>query len=372
MRKDEEGFLYPAIEESQCIDCGACQRVCPYTARRDEEANEFPQTYYAVKASTEVRKKSQSGGAFSAISDRILKNGGTVYGVVFNADFSVSHQRAQTETERNAMRGSKYVQSDMQHMFPLIEEDLSSGRDVLFTGTPCQCAAVRNVFGKESRHLFVCDLVCHGVPSPSVWESFLARQSKKRNGKIQRAVFRNTEKFGWRSHIETLQINGREYDSNIYATLYYRHVAHRPCCYDCAFATLKRISDITIADFWGIEKISPEFETDTMGVSQVLVNTENGEKLFETCKPFVQYEKCDVLDLSKQPLLVHGVSCPSDRDRFWRAFRKKGFSYIERTYSESSIYHSCRRIITSVLKRSGLLESCKRIVKRIQQNHRDR
>lgn len=234
---------------------------------------------YAVKHKDEAtRAASRSGGIFTALSDRVLSDGGVVYGCILTDDFSAIHIRAENTEERNRMRESKYIQSKLGNTFKNVKLDLDTGKRVLFSGTSCQVAGLKRYLGKEYNNLFCVDIVCHGVPSKKVWNAYLRWQEEKNHSKVVKVDFRNKRDFGWHDHVETLYFkNGKSSNSYVFRNLFYGHTVLRPSCYECQYKSVMHPGDITIADYWGIEKAAPEFD-DNKGVSLVLVNNEAGEK----------------------------------------------------------------------------------------------
>lgn len=212
MEPDALGFLYPKINESLCVECGLCEKVCQFNDNYDRSLNLPQPTAYAARHKDigEVMK-SRSGAAFVAISDYILEQGGIVYGAGYKDHFRVAHKRATTKEERDEFRGSKYVQSDLSGVFRQVKEDLKNGLTVLFSGTPCQTAGLNSYIGKKLRkNLILLDIVCHGVPGPYIWRDYLAYLEKKHNSKIIYVNFRDKEKYGWKAHKETFKYeNGR-------------------------------------------------------------------------------------------------------------------------------------------------------------------
>jgi len=207
MVPDALGFLYPQVNLDKCVDCGLCERVCSFNDKYDKSLNLLKPDAYAVrhKDINEI-EKSRSGAAFVAISDCILENGGVVYGAGYAEHFRVIHKRATTKEERDEFRGSKYVQSDMNNVFRQVKEDLKNGLVVLFSGTPCQTSGLNAFVGKKLReNLFLVDIVCHGVPSPYIWEDYLCYLERKQGSEIYWVNFRDKQEFGWTAHKETFK-----------------------------------------------------------------------------------------------------------------------------------------------------------------------
>lgn len=306
---------------------------------------------YAVKHKDEViREASRSGGIFTALSDQILYHGGVVYGCVLTDDFRAMHVRADNEENRNRMRGSKYIQSKLGDTFKNVKEDLDMKRSVLFSGTSCQVAGLKRYLGKEYDNLFCVDIVCHGVPSKKVWDAYLRWQEKKNQSKLVSVDFRNKKDFGWRDHVETLYFeNGKSISSQVFKELFYGHTVLRPSCYHCPYKSVMHPGDITIADYWGIEKAAPEFD-DNKGVSLVLVNNETGEKAFETVKEILLWKQTELQD-SLQPPLRAPFPRPENRRQFWDDFKNKSFDYVAKKYGNIGLKSDIKSFLSKIKRK---------------------
>lgn len=336
MIEDEEGFKYPKIDKEKCINCGACYKICPNVKKSSQ--NNIMEAY-GVKHKNEVeRKTSRSGGVFIAISDYILNQNGIVYGAEQsdkNEKFYVSHNRAAMKEERNNFKGSKYVQSDMKNIIELVKKDLSNGKKVLFSGTACQVAGVKSCIpDKYQENLYTCDLICHGVPSPRVYKDFLRYIEEKEGKEIEKFNFRD-KKFGWDTHFETIIFeDGSEISTEYFKNLFYGHNILRPACYKCNYANTHRPADITIADFWGIDKIEPSFY-DKIGVSLTIINSQKGKKLFEDVKECLDVIKCSIDDCIKYTYTLNQPTPMSEeRENFWKDYKNKNFEYIIDKYAK--------------------------------------
>lgn len=323
---DNEGFQYPVVDGNLCINCGICANVCPIQTRNQHEKTT---DFYAFKhLEEEVREKSSSGGVFSAMAQAIVDRNGVIYGAAFDRDFAVKHIRTEDQSWM-ALRTAKYVQSDMGDIFRQVKADLNNGREVLFTGTPCQVEGLnhylRNV---DSGKLITVDLICHGVPSPGIWKDYLTTVSEKHNKCIGNVNFRNKNGCGWHdSTVKICDTNGTVLMNEgqgqaLFTKLYFNHIILRPSCFRCQYANLNRAGDITIGDYWGVEKHHPELDDDR-GVSLVMGNTLKGQRFLESlsnCQTVpITEEKCMQPNL-KTPAEVYG-----ERDIFWRAYQKYGF-----------------------------------------------
>lgn len=329
MVEDEEGFLYPIIDEEKCVNCGLCLKKCPIVqGNKCGKTNKF----YAVKHKKEdIRSVSSSGGIFSAMAQAVISDGGVVYGAAYDERFSVRHIRT-TDEDWTKLRTAKYVQSDMGDVFTHVKADLIRGYEVLFTGTPCQIAGLKNfLIGVDATKLITTDLVCHGVPSPGIWREYLDYLSQKTNSTIGKVNFRNKNGCGW--HNSTVKIESTTGDMLLnesqsqafFFRLFFNHLILRPCCYSCQYANLNRVGDITIGDYWGIENHYPELDDDK-GVSLVMANTEKGKQLLKRIGSDLQ-----LLEITEeeclQPNLKASAQDYGGRDTFWAYHKKCGLEW---------------------------------------------
>lgn len=309
---------------------------------------------YAVKhKNMGVRMASRSGGIFTALSDYVLEQGGIIYGCSLNEKFLAVHKRAQNKLERDSFRESKYIQSDLNGIFQNVCEDLKASKYVLFSGTSCQTEGLKKylqVLKCDISKLVLVDIVCHGVPSPKVWSDYLQYVNEMHPGKIEKVSFRNKQKYGWKDHVETVTIDGSDYDSRVFTKLFYDHNILRPSCYVCPYKNVNHTSDITIADCWGIDKNMPDF-TDNKGVSLVMLNTDKGKQLFENVSQQIEKVPCDIKDYL-QPPLQYPFPEPSERKRFWKyyfshSFKKVAYKYVEKRNNSFSkrVIRKINRII---------------------------
>lgn len=304
---------------------------------------------FAVKnRNEEIRTDSRSGGAFSALAYDMLSRGGSVYGCALSDDFSAEHVRIVSPHELSALRGSKYVQSDTTRIWKSLESDLASGMPVLFSGTPCQIAAVRSFVhakGLSGANLLCVDLVCHGVPSPAVWQKFLRDSEKKWGGPVEAVLFRDKGRFGWKAHQESIRIGGLTHSSKTFARLFYTHLALRPACFECPYKSSHRQGDVTLADFWGIDDAIPGFNDDK-GVSLVLISSEKGREVFDRVKATFEYREVS-LESCLQPALVAPFATPGNRNKFWDDFPTRNIWWLERRYTKRPLW---KRALTKIKK----------------------
>ncbi len=309
---------------------------------------------YAVKHKDgEVRAASRSGGIFTALSDLILEENGVVYGCVLSEDFTIAeHIRATTKEERNRMRGSKYIPSDVHDCYKKCGEDLSNGKSVLFSGTPCQIEALNcylEVKKIDTSKLLRLDVLCHTVASPLLWNLFLKWRADGKH--IDSADFRDKGRFGWAHHEETVVVDGKAYSSRIFASLFGKNLASPACCSDCRFKSTERPSDITLGDYWSIDNLDRSFN-DNMGVSLVLVSTEKGAEYFEKCRDSIEVKQFDLFD-SMQPAFEKSVRIPDNQNEFFSDLSDGSFDEIIKKYinTREKLYIRIGRFFKKLLKR---------------------
>lgn len=328
LKEDQEGFLYPSINEEDCVDCGLCDRVCPilrYDVKRTSQTK--PMIYAVHHRDSVIWRTSSSGGVFSALADYVLSQHGCVFGAAYNNDFQVTHIKIEDKEHVKALRGSKYVQSNTTGIYEKVRAELRSGRLVLFSGTPCQVEGLKGFLLKHYDNLITVDLVCHCVASPKIFSDYIELLHRKKGGRI-RTINMKDKTLGWgnqkiRIDFEdgTTWFNNPE--TNLWGELFYSQLISRPSCHMCRFANLERPGDITIGDFWGIERSHPTFH-DRRGISLVLLNTDKGIKVFDPVKESCNYISC-IEDECLQPSLLRPVAPSLKRDMFWSYYQKHSF-----------------------------------------------
>ncbi len=345
MRKDELGFAYPEINSEKCNDCGLCEKICSF-GKAPEALPEGGQQYLAARhKDNDTLMESRSGGAFTALSDAVLKEGGVVYGAEFAEDFSVRHSRATGADQRNRFRGSKYIQSDMGACLREVKQDLKQGKKVLFSGTSCQCDALKH-FLPSTDNLILADVLCHGVASPAVWQAYI----KKDKREIKAVDFRDKKHFGWKEHKETIYYkDGSSKSSKSFTDLYYKHIMHRPCCAECPYNSLDRVTDITMADFWGWEKTDREMNADDKGYSLLIINSDKGRELFNAASSDMEWRNVDIASCMQRPLKSRIEINPRCTE-FENAFLEKGINYVLRKYSDRNIRSQMRYLYKKTRK----------------------
>ena len=322
MVADSEGFLYPRVDEKVCVNCGLCEKVCPII-NRQSVSSETVAAYAGYTPDDELRQVSSSGGLFSVLARTIMKQGGAVAGAAFDEDFSVRHVLVEKQEDLRRLRGSKYVQSRMEDTYIRVRQLLKQGRPVLFTGVACQVAGLRTFLGKEYDNLYTVDVLCHGVPSPKVWQKYLAEQERRYSAKTVDVSFRH-KRMGWKSFSMVLDFdNQKQYQETLnldpYMRLFLANICLRPSCHSCRFKDFPRPADLTIGDAWGIGKHMPELDDDR-GTSVVLVNSPKGRQLWDTVVGGLVYKpgQLDTL-LPKDADSRRSVRPHSNRSRFFAA-----------------------------------------------------
>ena len=379
MKEDEKGFLYPVINEELCIHCHLCEKVCPYG---DIFIHDKPAggKYYAVKhRNKEVIKNSRSAGLFTALSDIILERGGIVYGACMDDDFVTRHHGTSNKDERDKYRKSKYVQSEKGKIFQQVKKDLKEGREVFFSGTTCECAGLKAYLqlGRIPQDkLILCDIICSGVPSPQLFAKYLDWLEKNEGkSKIKSYEFRDKIKYGWGRGIEKVCYeNGKTaYQNYFTGGLFGKKLIMRESCYSCPYATLERLTDVTMGDFWGLESVAGEFR-DEMGCSLLLVHTSKGEKIFEEAQSFLRVKQLpkEMVATSQSHLYIPS-KMPDNYEEFWRDYCSQDFDNIIKKYTRNIVTpkydRQVKMIMTidkvkAILIRMGVKKVIKKVVKK--------
>lgn len=385
--EDEQGFRYPVVTESFCVDCGLCEKVCPCINYNDPIT---PISSFAAKNSNnEIRRLSSSGGIFTKLAESVINEGGVVFGAHFNDKWEVVHSYTTTIEGLQALRGSKYVQSVIGDSYIRVREFLKSGRKVLFTGTPCQVSGLKRFLRNEYENLITVDFICHGVPSPGVFRwylqeelnNYVTRQSSGKNSvsfspihsipkgdilipkgfSIKDIRFRD-KREGWKKYSFVLTLaeasaegkqNTVSFSSNVCENTFLKGFCSdlylRPSCHQCPSKNHRSGSDITLSDFWGQEYMYPEFDNDT-GVSAVIINTDKGSVMFNSLKDICVMHISVEDILSYNPSLRTSKPQPYISKKFWkmrnrfsfkeRVNRARTLSIVERLFIKAKSYLS--------------------------------
>ena len=351
MMDDEEGFWYPEVDYNKCIKCNKCINVCPIIHKTKVE-NE-PVAYACINKDDSIRMESSSGGVFTLIGEQVIAEGGIVIGAEFNIDFNVEHNFVEKIEDLDRLRGSKYVQSRIGSTYVQVRDFLKQGKKVLFTGTPCQIGGLKSFLGQPYENLRCVDFVCHGVPSPSIWKKYVDFREKIASSSAQRIAFRRKNE-GWKRYsVSFLFKNNTEYreplNKDLYMKAFLNDVCLRPSCYACEFKTLQRQSDITLADFWGIQNMLPEMDDDK-GTSLIFINSETGQALFNEIKDKMIYREVDINQaIIYNPAAIKSANYNSKRESFLKELDLLTFDKLVKKYCTDSIMVRIKRKAKSLV-----------------------
>lgn len=319
MQENTEGFSYPHVDAAKCIDCGLCLKVCP-AMHADDVKNESGLVYAAQLKDKKVLAKSSSGGVFSLIAEHVIGSGGIVFGAAWDEHLQLRHIGVESIDALQKLRGSKYVHSDIGNTFVQARDNLKTGRLVYFTGTPCQIAGLKLFLRKDYTNLITSDLVCHGTPSQKLFNLFVKGMEKDRNVRLIDYQFRDKKVFGWSCSSSSSSINRKTgkkkyhfYDKNMvgYFQAFIKGHITREDCYRCPFACPERVSDITLADYWDISSHHPEFPNRREGVSLILINSTKGRKMLDLLEKNVILCKSTLTSALKTS--NHNLKAPTPR-----------------------------------------------------------
>lgn len=338
-KTDIEGFWYPEINMERCIDCGLCEKVCPELHINELKKNDYeqPVTIAAINKNMKERWDSTSGGAFSALADAMYAQGGYVSGAVYNEDFSVSNFISDNPADLAKLRSSKYLQSNAEGLYKRIRDLLRKGEKVLACGTPCQMAALRSFLHKDYDNLIIVDFICRGVNSPKVYRKYLDSLERKFGGKVVYVKAKNKE-LGWRNLTRKVVFdNGKVYYGvrmdDDFRRGYHTNVFCRPSCYVCQYKGFPRMADITIADYWGIEKVDKNLDNN-IGTSMILLNSKKGEAYFDLVKDKLEWEYTKFESILPGNIALRKPIEPAkiNRKQFFEDLDKGTFDDVVRKY----------------------------------------
>jgi coenzyme F420-reducing hydrogenase beta subunit len=325
MKADSEGFLYPVVDNTRCTGCGLCKNACPVLNHTKADTAAI-KAYACKNRNLAQRLQSSSGGVFTLIAQQVIDDG-VVFGAAFDDSFALSHRCALSIEDLSQLRGSKYLQSEIGGSFEQVMAFLNSGRQVLFTGTPCQTRGLKNYIGRDYDNLLCADVICHGVPSPTVFKKYLT-ELESRYGAAAKSVSFRAKKPDWKHFsVEILFNNGKKYSKPFTEDIFMRgflsNLFLRPSCHNCPVKNFRSGSDITLGDYWGVESVLPEF-ADAMGVSLVIANTVKGEAAI---KKIAGNMDCLTADLGHavkyNPCITGSVKPHKNRVKFFKVLHIK-------------------------------------------------
>lgn len=354
MRTDEEGFCYPEADQEKCVECGICEHVCPCINKLHHSEQE-PDVWCVRHQNDRIRFDSSSGGVFSALAEWIIKQGGIVFGAELSEDCqSVKHTAVGALEEIERIRGSKYVQSSVGNTYLCAKEYLEQGKKVLFSGTPCQIKGLKLYLEKDFDYLVCVDVICHGVPSQSLWAKYAEYLQEKFGTEISSVNFRS-KKYGWRDFgTKYLGNRGKQYFKFNFEDPYFRmfnsNLCLRPSCYQCQAKDGESGADITLGDFWNVESVFPELN-DNKGISMVLLNSDKGKKLFETVrKEFYATNKGLSYELAKKcnPAIYKSQPYPAVRSAFYADMNNMSFCRLSEKYVPATMKIALKALLLRI------------------------
>ena len=324
MQIDNEGFWYPLVDKNECIECGMCEKHCP--VKKSKRNYRDIEGYAAINKNSTVQKRSSSGGVFTLLAEYVLENGGVVYGAAFDEEYMVRHIGVERIHELGKLEGYKYVQSHMVSIYLEVKEKLNRGKIVYFSGTPCQVDGLIAFLGKEYDNLICQDIICHGVPSPKIWKQYLKQFNIEKNAKI---LFRD-KRTGWESYSFTIDQREKytqRASENLYMKVFLNNLCLRPSCYQCHSKGNFRKSDITLGDFWGVEKVCSEMYNEK-GTSLILINSEKGKKIFGKIKRNLKIKEINIEEAIKYNESIYKSAFENKkREKFMSEIDKKKESF---------------------------------------------
>lgn len=360
MKEDEEGFLYPSISRESCIECGICEKVCPVL---DEEIRPIPIGAYAAQSKDgDLLFNSSSGGIFSVLALNVIEKGGVVFGAAFSLDYKeVYHIAIDNSTELAKLRTSKYVQSRIGESYQAVRNLLDDGKEVLFSGVPCQISGLKKYLKKEYENLTCIDVICHGVPSPELWKRYLINLEQTYQGIITDVNFRQ-KKHDWKNFGTSKVSDGTEIyaskNTDSYMQMFLRNYSLRPSCYSCQTKLVGSNADITLGDFWGIENVVPNMN-DGRGTSAVVINSAKGHRLFQESIAGLETKKVAYDDVKEYNSPIYkSVVKPKERDLFFADMNKLTFAELVTKYCAPK-----QKSLKQKLAGTKLWEKTRRIVR---------
>ena len=352
MISDNEGFSYPQIESCKCVACGKCRDICPVLNKKRDDGKR-PVAFAARIVDDDILLKSSSGGVFSALAKRIIDAGGIVFGAALDEKMSVNHISCDNVEDLSRLRGSKYVQSDIGRTYTEVESYLKKGMLVLFSGTPCQVAGLYAVLNHIPETLYTVDLICHGVPSPMAWKNYVTTNESVYHSKIIRADFRK-KLHSWRNYHLCFEFeDGHSIAEVITENIYLRDFVYnyylRPSCHLCSYRTTHRPGDITLGDFWSVNRTKVPLDDDR-GASLLLINSEKGHSLVDNVSGCLFLEAIDFNDaVLSIPNYYESPSPAVFRNVFLQKLQKDSFDRVHDKYASKKLFSRTLKFVAKLL-----------------------
>ena len=347
MEPDDEGFLYPKIDTSVCINCGMCEKVCPIIDS-NYPLVDYEETYVGYCNIYDKRMASSSGGIFYLLASTILDDSGVVFGAAFDENFDVHHIEVSSADDLSKIMGSKYSQSRLGNTFGLVKKELLLGKKVLFSGTTCQIAGLKKYLKREYDNLLCVDFICLGIPSPKVWSDF--RNEIVGDDKINFINFK-CKKYGWNNFSLQIKTSKKNYikigRKTPFFSAFFSGLISRPSCSKCVFKGVNRVSDITLSDAWGYQFFALEL-FDNNGLSNVVVHTKKGRNIFENIKKMMVYKNIPIDYVKKyNSNYCYSAKEGIKRSLFWNEYNNKTKkNIVMKKYSDKDTF-----ILKKVLRR---------------------
>lgn len=379
MQEDENGYVYPVIDDEKCVRCGLCKRACHF--REGAEYYKARKAYAAAIKNDDEIMVAASGGIFTVLAKQVLSENGVVFGVSMenvHGQLTPMHIDIQNENELYKLQGSKYVQSDIGMSYKKVKEYLMAGRNVLFSGTPCQISGLNAYLGKDYPNLLTVDVICHGVPSARLFQDYIRNQEKRLGGSIYSYKFRDKSKGqGMNAQILYKTSDNKEKIKYVdgYLTSYFymflKSIIYRENCYSCPYAKAGRVSDITAGDYWGVyqvheEEMKKSKMSNLKGVSCMIINTEKGERYFDKVQDKLDYFETTVEKIAKNNKQLREPSkCTNEREKVLQIYQEQGYEGVEKYFPKIIGYKRYFYILKNLAPK-GLKRRIKQAISKIK------
>lgn len=362
MLEDDTGFVYPVIDKEKCVDCGFCKKTCPVFENKNNNNYREPIVFASWSKNESVRYTSTSGGLFTELAKQFIINNGYVVGAAYNKDNMVEHKMVNDLLGLEELKQSKYLQSDSKEVYKETKEILEEGKSVAFCGAPCQIAGLNKFLAKEYNNLLTIEFICRGMNSPKAYRSWLSQIENEECKKINKVWFKYKEN-GWKKSPKCTKIDFEDGTSkifngekNLYMVGYLGpNLYIRSSCGDCKFNTLPRQADITLADFWGIQK---ELDDDK-GTSLILINSNKGKEYFENIKDNIFFEERNIQEIYDGNVCFNNsVKINKNSIKFLKELNDNNFDKLLKKYDDTNyiykkILRKCKRLLKRILKRNS-------------------